>query len=46
MACLRTAGSIVGSYIGAQLLGLIPSPVSLPLLAVILLVSAVKVWRH
>jgi Sulfite exporter TauE/SafE len=42
---VMAAGSIVGSFIGAQLLGFVPSAVLLPLLAVILLVSAVKVWR-
>lgn len=40
------AGSIVGSFIGAQLLGIVPNAVLLPLLAIILLVSAIKVWRH
>lgn len=40
------AGSIVGTFIGGRLLGLVPSSVLLPLLAFILLVSAVKVWRH
>jgi uncharacterized membrane protein YfcA len=39
-------GSIAGSFIGGRLLGLIPSHVLLPLLAVILLLSAVKVWKH
>lgn len=43
---VMAAGSIVGSFVGGQLLGLIPSFVLLPVLAVILLVSAVKVWRH
>jgi uncharacterized protein len=43
---VMAAGSIVGSFIGAALLGIVPSAVLLPLLAVILLVSAVKVWRH
>jgi uncharacterized membrane protein YfcA len=43
---VMAAGSIVGAFIGGQLLGLIPSVVLLPALAVILLVSAVKVWRH
>jgi uncharacterized protein len=43
---VMAAGSVVGSFIGAQLLGLLSSAVLLPLLAVILLVSAVKVWRH
>lgn len=39
-------GSIVGSFIGAQLLGVVPSAILLPLLAAILLASALKVWRH
>ncbi|MES0179007.1 sulfite exporter TauE/SafE family protein [Mesorhizobium sp. M0025] len=43
---VMAAGSIVGSFIGARLLGIVPSSVLLPLLAAILLVSALKVWRH
>jgi uncharacterized membrane protein YfcA len=43
---VMAAGSIAGSFIGAALLGIVPGAVLLPLLAVILLVSAVKVWRH
>lgn len=43
---VMAAGSIVGSFIGAALLDIVPGAVLLPLLAVILLVSAVKVWRH
>lgn len=43
---VMAAGSIVGTFIGGQLLGIVPSQVLLPLLAVILLVSAVKIWRH
>ena len=43
---VMAAGSIVGSFIGGQLLGLISSAVLLPLLALILVGSAVKVWRH
>lgn len=39
-------GSVAGAFIGGRMLGAIPSFVLLPLLAVILLVSAVKVWRH
>jgi uncharacterized membrane protein YfcA len=39
-------GSIVGSFIGGQLLGLVPTPALLPLLALILILSAFKVWRH
>jgi uncharacterized membrane protein YfcA len=40
------AGSIVGSFIGGRLLGLVPNTILLPLLAVILVLSAVKVWKH
>jgi uncharacterized membrane protein YfcA len=40
------AGSILGSFIGGQLLGVVPSVVLLPLLALILVLSAAKVWRH
>ncbi|MGA8613697.1 MAG: sulfite exporter TauE/SafE family protein [Xanthobacteraceae bacterium] len=39
-------GSIVGSFIGGQLLGIVPTPVLLPLLVLILVLSAFKVWRH
>ena len=39
-------GSIVGTFIGGMLLGVVPSAVLLPLLAAILVVSAIKVWRH
>ncbi len=43
---LMAVGSILGTFIGGQLLGLIPTTYLLPLLASILLVSSVKVWRH
>lgn len=43
---VMAVGSVAGSFIGALLLGLVPSVVLLPALAVILLVSSVKVWRH
>ncbi|RQQ45672.1 sulfite exporter TauE/SafE family protein [Burkholderia stagnalis] len=39
-------GSIVGAFIGGRLLGVMPSAVLLPLLALILVISAWKVWRH
>ena len=39
-------GSIVGTFIGGRLLGLVPGAILLPLLAALLLLSAVKVWRH
>jgi len=40
------AGSILGTFIGGLLLGVVPSAVLLPLLVALLLLSAVKVWRH
>jgi uncharacterized protein len=43
---VMAAGSIIGTFIGGQLLGLIPTVYLLPLLAAILLISSVKVWRH
>jgi uncharacterized membrane protein YfcA len=43
---LMAAGSIGGSFIGGRLLGIVPNAVLLPLLAVILVLSAIKVWRH
>ncbi|MBY2997833.1 sulfite exporter TauE/SafE family protein [Rhizobium leguminosarum] len=43
---VMAAGSILGAFIGGQLLGIVPSVVLLPALAVILVISAIKVWRH
>lgn len=43
---LMAIGSIIGAFIGGQLLGIVPSAALLPLLAGILLLSAAKVWRH
>lgn len=43
---VMAAGSILGAFIGGQLLGIVPSAVLLPGLAVILVISAIKVWRH
>ncbi|KKZ84118.1 anion permease [Rhizobium phaseoli] len=43
---LIAAVSIVGTFIGGKLLGIVPNAVLLPALAIILLISAVKVWRH
>lgn len=40
------AGSIVGSFIGAHLLGIVPESILLPILAAVLLVSSVKLWLH
>lgn len=43
---VMAAGSILGAFIGGQLLGIVPSGVLLPGLALILVISAIKVWRH
>jgi uncharacterized protein len=43
---MMAAGSILGSFIGGRLLGVVPNAVLLPLLAIILVLSAVKVWKH
>lgn len=40
------AGSLVGAWFGGVLLPYVPATFLLPLLAAILLISAVKVWRH
>lgn len=39
-------GSIVGAGIGGNLVSVVSDTVLLPLLAVILLISSVKVWKH
>jgi uncharacterized membrane protein YfcA len=41
-----TIGSIAGTIVGGLLLGAVPTLVLIPLLVVLLLLSAVKVWRH
>ena len=43
---IMAAGSIAGAVLGGLLLGMFPNLVLIPLLAVILLVSAVKPARH
>lgn len=43
---VMAAGSVVGTFLGGQLLGLVPGGILLPALAAILLVSAAKVWKH
>jgi uncharacterized membrane protein YfcA len=43
---VMAAGSIAGTLIGAQLVGVVPSTVLLPVLALTLVVSAIKVWGH
>lgn len=39
-------GSIVGTFFGGLLLGVAPAGLILPLLAAILVLSAIKLWRH
>lgn len=41
-AVVMAGGSIIGSFVGGQMLGLVPSVILLPLLAFILVVSAIK----
>lgn len=43
---VMAVGSIIGTFLGGKLLGLFPTAILLPLLAAILLISAVKIWRH
>ncbi|PND54518.1 permease [Mycobacterium sp. ENV421] len=43
---VMAAGSITGTLVGGLLLGHVPSLVLIPLLAALLMLSAVKVWRH
>ena len=39
-------GSILGAFVGAQLLGHTSPALLIPLLTMILVLSAIKVWRH
>lgn len=43
---IMALGSLFGAFLGGQLVGLVPAGFLLPLLAVILVISAIKVWRH
>ncbi|WP_327732532.1 sulfite exporter TauE/SafE family protein [Streptomyces nojiriensis] len=43
---VMAAGSVAGAVLGGLLLGVFPNPVLIPALAVILLVSAVKLAHH
>ncbi|WP_113132886.1 sulfite exporter TauE/SafE family protein [Hyphomicrobiales bacterium] len=43
---VMASGSVLGTFIGGLLLGVVPNAVLLPVLAVIMVISAVKVWRH
>lgn len=39
-------GSIAGAFIGSKFLEIIPSTVLIPILVLMLLISAIKIWRH
>ena len=41
-----TLGSIAGAVLGGLLLGPVPAGVLVPALALLLVLSAVKVWQH
>ena len=43
---IMAMGSLVGAFLGGQLLGLLPTHYLLPVLAGILVISSFKVWRH
>jgi uncharacterized protein len=43
---VMAAGSMVGTFIGGKMLGMVPNAALLPILAALLLISAIKVWRH
>lgn len=43
---VMAGGSVLGSFIGSRLLGIVPAHVLLPVLAALLCVSAFKLWRH
>jgi uncharacterized membrane protein YfcA len=43
---LMALGSIAGTFLGARLLFIIPNAALLPTLAIILLLSAIKIWRQ
>ena len=46
LAITMAIGSIVGGFLGGTLVGIVPATVLLPVLAAILVFSAVKLWRH
>lgn len=43
---LMATGSIAGTFIGGMLLNIVPSGVLLPMLSLILIISAVKLWKN
>jgi uncharacterized membrane protein YfcA len=40
------AGSVTGTLVGAMLLGVVSGTVLIPLLACVLVLSSIKMWRH
>jgi uncharacterized membrane protein YfcA len=45
-AIVMVAGSIAGAYFGTRLLTIVAATVIVPILVAILVVSAIKIWRH
>ncbi|CAN2536469.1 hypothetical+protein [Methylocapsa aurea] len=43
---IMASGSIVGTFIGGRLLGIVSDQLLIPALSLILVASSVKVWRH
>lgn len=43
---VMATGSLLGAWIGGNLLGIVPNTLLLPMLAMILVISSFKVWRH
>lgn len=43
---IMAIGSIIGTFVGGHLLGIVPEHILLPILALILVISSIKVWRH
>lgn len=43
---IMAIGSVTGTWAGSRLLGIIPDNYLLPMLAAILMISAIKVWKH
>ena len=40
------AGSLFGTWIGGMLLGIVSESVLIPMLVLLLVLSAIKVWKH
>lgn len=43
---IMAAGSLCGTWIGGMLLGIVSESVLIPMLVLLLILSAIKVWRH